>query len=37
LRIMKEVLGKGFFAEMGKMRKEELTAIINALKKEGEL
>lgn len=37
LRIMKEVLGKGFFAEMGKMRKEELTAIIDALKKEGEL
>jgi len=37
LRIMKEVLGKGFFAEMGKVKKEELTAIIDALKKEGEL
>ena len=37
LRIMKEVLGKGFFAEMGKIRKEELTAIIDAVKKEGGL
>jgi len=36
LRIMKEVLGKGFFAEMGKLRKEEITAILDALKKEGE-
>ncbi|MFA4640900.1 hypothetical protein [Pyrococcus kukulkanii] len=37
LRIMKEVLGKGFFAELGKIKKEELSAIIEALKKEGEL
>jgi len=37
LRIMKEVLGKGFFAEVGKIKKEEISAIIEALKKGGEL
>lgn len=36
LRIMKEVFGKGFFVEMGKMRKEELIVIIDVFKKEGD-